>query len=139
VRFPRLIAPGTIFDELVLNIDLAPTLLSLGGVPVPSSVQGRSLVPLLKGERPPWRSSLLIEYYSDTVFPRIVQMGYKAVRTRQWKYIDYLELEGMDELYDLAADPFEMRNVIDLPAAVDALGMMRKEMARLLQESERAD
>jgi N-acetylglucosamine-6-sulfatase len=131
VRFPKLVAPGTVCDELVLNIDLAPTLLSLAGVPVPGAVQGRSLVPLLKGERPEWRASFLIEYYSDKVFPRIVQMGYKAVRTERWKYIHYLELDGMDELYDLDADHYEMKNLIDLPAAANALAMIKTEMARL--------
>jgi N-acetylglucosamine-6-sulfatase len=90
---------------LVLNLDLARTLLELAGAPLPDNLQGRSLVPLLKGERPAWRSSFLIEYYSDRVFPRISQMGYKAVRSARWKYIRYLELEGMDELDDLENDP----------------------------------
>ena len=54
-----------------------------------------------------WRSSFLVEYDSDTVFPRIHQMGYVAARTERHKYIQYRELKGMDELYDLEADPFE--------------------------------
>jgi N-acetylglucosamine-6-sulfatase len=122
VRYPRAIKPGTVRNEFALNIDLAPTLLSLARVPVPR-MQGRSLVPLLKGARPAWRNSFLIEYYSDKVFPRIVQMGYKAVRNGRWKYIHYLELEGMDELYDLRADPFEMKNLMGQPGA-------RKPLAR---------
>jgi arylsulfatase A-like enzyme len=133
LRYPKLIKPGTVRDEMALNIDLAPTLLSLTGVPVPPTMQGRSLAPLLKGARPPWRDSFLIEYYSDKVFPRIVQMGYKAVRSRRWKYIHYLELNGMDELYDLKTDPFEMTNVIDQPAARQALVRMKQEMDRLLK------
>ncbi len=133
MRYPKLIKPGTIRDEMALNIDLAPTLLSLTGVPVPLEMQGRSLAPLLKGARTPWRDSFLIEYYSDKVFPRIVQMGYKAVRSRRWKYIHYLELNGMDELYDLKTDPFEMTNVIDQPAARKALVRMKQELNRLLK------
>ena len=112
VRYPTAIKPGTVRDEFALNIDLAPTLLELAGVAVPATMQGRSLVPLLKGTRPAWRSSFLIEYYSDKVFPRVLQMGYKAVRNGRWKYIHYLELEGMDELYDLETDPYEMKNLI---------------------------
>ena len=108
-------------DEFALNIDLAPTLLELAGVAVPGTMQGRSLVPLLKGERPAWRNSFLIEYYSDKVFPRMSQMGYKAVRNERWKYIHYLELEGMDELYDLKTDPYEMKNLIHQPGAAKAL------------------
>ena len=60
-------------------------------------------------------------------------MGYKAVRSGRWKYIHYLELEGMDELYDLKADPYEMKNVIADRAASAALDEMKKEMERLLR------
>ena len=86
---------------------------------------------LLKGERVEWRDSFLIEYYSDRVFPRIRQMGYKAVRNERWKYIHYFELEGMDELYDLKADPYEMKNVINQPDAAAALDQMKRELERL--------
>jgi N-acetylglucosamine-6-sulfatase len=98
-------------------------------------MQGRSLVPLLKGERPQWRDSFLIEYYTDRVFPRMLQMGYKAVRTGRWKYIHYLELQGMDELYDLKTDPYEMKNLIDQPGAKKALVEIKREMERLLEET----
>ena len=99
-------------------------------------MQGRSLVPLLKGKNSRWRDSFLIEYYSDRVFPRIVNMGYKAVRTGRWKYIHYLELEGMDELYDLRTDPYEMKNLINQTRAGKPLGEMKKELARLVKETE---
>lgn len=115
IRYPKAIKAGTVRNEFALNIDLAPTLLELAGMSAPNTMEGRSLVPLLKGAKPEWRKSFLIEYYSDRVFPRIRQMGYKAVRNERWKYIHYLELEGMDELYDLKADPYEMRNIIRQP------------------------
>ncbi len=135
VRYPRIIKAGTKRDEIALNIDLAPTLLSVAGVPVPANIQGRSLVPLLTGEGVKWRDSFLIEYYSDNVFPRIVHMGYKAVRTGRWKYIHYLELNGMDEFYDLKTDPYEMKNLIDEPGSGHALAEMKREMERLLKET----
>jgi len=135
MRYPKLIKPGTVRDEFALNIDLAPTLLSLTGVGVPRTMQGRSLVPLLKGAPPAWRNSFLIEYYSDRVFPRIVQMGYKAVRNQRWKYIHYLELQGMDELYDLKTDPFEMKNLVSEPRARTSLAEMKRELERLLRET----
>ena len=56
---------------------------------------------------------ILIEYYSDKVFPRIRQMGYKAVRTRTLEIHSLCRTDGMDELYDLKADPYEMRNIIN--------------------------
>lgn len=76
----------------------------------------------------------LIEYYLDKVFPRILRMGYKAVRNNRWKYIHYLELDGMDELYDLKADPYEMKNLIDHPGAAGALAGMKRELDRLMKE-----
>ena len=135
VRYPRLIKAGTAPDEIALNIDLAPTLLSVAGASVPGDMQGRSLAPLLKGEKVKWRDSFLIEYYSDRVFPRMERMGYKAARNGRWKYIHYLELEGMDELYDLKTDPYEMKNLINHPGAKKALREMKQEMERLLKET----
>jgi N-acetylglucosamine-6-sulfatase len=135
VRYPPMVKAGTVRNEFALNIDLAPTLLSMAGVPVPGNVQGRSLVPLLKGGRVAWRDSFLIEYYSDRVFPRMVQMGYQAVRTGRWKYIHYLELEGMDELYDLKADPYEMKNLINQPGSEKRLKEVQQELEKLLKES----
>lgn len=133
VRYPKAIKAGTVRDEFALNIDLAPTLLELAGVAVPGTMQGRSLVPLLQGKRPAWRNSFLIEYYSDKVFPRVLQMGYKAVRNGRWKYIHYLELDEMDELYDLKTDPYEMKNLIHQPCAAKTLAEMKQEMERLLK------
>jgi N-acetylglucosamine-6-sulfatase len=131
VRYPKVVKPGTMRDEFALNIDLAPTLLELAGIAAPSAMQGRSLAPLLEGKRTAWRNSFLIEYYSDKVFPRVLEMGYKAVRNERWKYIHYLELEGMDELYDLKTDPYEMKNLIAQPGAARALAEMKREMERL--------
>ena len=64
-----------------------------------------------------------------------MQMGYQAVRDGRWKYIHYQELAGMDELYDLKADSYEMLNLIDQPHASKALDRMKTELARLLKET----
>ena len=135
VRYPKVVKPGTVREESALNIDLAPTLLELAGVTVPANMQGHSLVPLLKGTRSQWRNSFLIEYYSDKVFPRVRQMGYKAVRNERWKYIQYLELPGMDELYDLKNDPYELKNLVADAGSTKALNEMKREMQRLLNET----
>lgn len=126
VRYPKLVRAGTALNEFALNIDLAPTLLSIANVEVPKTMEGRSLVSLLKGQKPAWRKSFLVEYYSDKVFPRITQMGYKAIRSERWKYIHYLELNGMDELYDLKADPFELKNVVNDPTSRKALESLKR-------------
>jgi len=133
IRYPAAIKAGTVRDEFALNIDLAPTLLELAGVSVPARMEGQSLVPLLNASRTDWRKSFLIEYYSDKVFPRISRMGYKAVRNERWKYIHYFELEGMDELYDLKADPYEMTNIIKRPESARIVEEMNRELQRLLK------
>lgn len=135
MRYPRLIPAGKTLDPIVLSLDLAPTLLEIGRARTPPGLAGRSLVPLLEGR--PWtpRRSFLIEYFSDSVFPRIRNMGYQAVRTDRWKYIHYFELPNMDELYDLQSDPFEMRNLIAEPPAQPTLKAMQAELQRQLDAS----
>jgi len=59
--------------------------------------------------------------------------GYKAVRNERWKYTHYFELEGMDELYDLKSDPYEMKNIIHQPRAAKILEELKREMQRLLK------
>jgi N-acetylglucosamine-6-sulfatase len=135
MRYPPLIKAGTTLEPMVLSLDIAPTLLELAGVATPGNVHGRSLVPLVRGTQPKWRDSFLIEYFSDTVFPRVHKMGYQAVRTGRWKYIRYTELTGMDELYDLQSDPYEMHNRVGDAAAEPARRDCAAELERLLRES----
>jgi N-acetylglucosamine-6-sulfatase len=120
---------------MVLTIDLAPTLLELAGVTALPGMEGRSLAPVFGGTARAWRESFLVEYYSDTVFPRILKMGYSAVRTTKAKYIEYRELTGMNELYDLESDPYEEHNLIAAPAAATLLKMMQSELQRLIRAS----
>ena len=133
IWFPKQIRAKSVPDGFALNIDVAPTLLELAGAPIPADIEGRSLMPLLRGTARDWRTSFLIEYYSDSVFPRILNMGYQSVRTERWKYIHYTELDDMDELYDLAADPGEMNNAIGDPARAADLRTLKEELRRLLQ------
>jgi len=135
VRYPRTIKAGTKPIQLVLSIDLAPTLLDMAGVAPGKHLQGKSWVPIFAGKGNGWRSSFLVEYYSDTVMPRIVKMGYKAVRSQRYKYIHYVDLEGMNELYDLDIDPYELHNIIDDPNMVGTLKEMKNELNRLLQQT----
>ena len=136
MRYPPLIKSGSKINFVTLSIDFAPTFLDLAGKSVPDAIQGRSLVPLLRGESVDPRTSFLIEYYSDTVWPRVWDMGYKAVRTDRWKYIRYNKLEGMDELYDLKNDPYEITNRVNDPSSQSALMEMQAELDQLLQQTD---
>jgi len=117
VRYPPLVPAGTRPDALVRALDIAPTMIALGGGTPGSHVQGRSLVPLLGGRRPAdWRTSFLVEYWSENATPWLVGTTYKAVWTERAKLIHWVDRDGVDELYDLAADPYELANLIDDPA-----------------------
>ena len=82
-----------------------------------------------------WRRSVLLEYYTDIVFPRTLTMGYDAVRTERYTYIAYRELQGMDELYDVVSDPFQMDNLIGTPKGDSILPTVRGELERLQREA----
>ncbi len=135
VRYPPFIKAQTKPEQMVLSIDLASTLLDLAGETPGNHLQGKSWVPIFNGTVKDWRKSFLVEYYSDTVFPRILKMGYKAVRNQRYKYIHYVDLEGKNELYDLAKDPFELHNVINNPNMNGTLKKMKIELNTVLSQS----
>lgn len=132
VRYPKLVKPGRAVDEMVLNVDIAPTMLDAAGVKAPAQMQGRSLLPVLTGKGKKWRTSFLCEYFAEPQYPRIA--SWEAVRTDRWKYVRYPELREMDELYDLQADAGEMRNRISDAGARSVLESLRNELDRYRKE-----
>ncbi len=139
MRYPRRIKAGTTIRNLVLALDIAPTMVALaGGRPTPA-MQGRSLLPLLAGKRAGWRKSFMAEYFSENAMSWLVGMTYKAVRTDRYKYIHWVNrggIEGMiDELYDLEKDPYELRNVINSRAYAGVRAKLHRELAKLVAES----
>jgi N-acetylglucosamine-6-sulfatase len=135
IRYPPKVRAGSKPTAQVLTIDVAPTILDLAAARPFTGIDGRSLVPLFtaKGTPKDWRRSFLIEYTTDIVFPRILKMGYDAVRNERYKFIRYRELEGMNELYDLQQDPFELRNLIDAKSSTDLRRRMEAELDALLK------
>jgi N-acetylglucosamine-6-sulfatase len=135
VRYPRGVRAGGTASHLVQLTDIAPTILELASVTDTVKRDGRSLGAPLHGTVVPWRTSILIEYYTDQVFPRTLTMEYQAVRTDRYKYINYVELQGMDELYDLRADPFELTNLLGSPPGDSLAVGLRAELAKLQRET----
>ena len=135
VRYPRRIAPGSTPEGIALAIDIAPTLLALAGARPRARLQGKSLLPLFGGRTRAGRRAFLIEYFSDSAFPWLVGMGYKAVRTERHKLIHWMHKEGADELYDLARDPYEMTNVIADPGYAQVRRKLAAELRRLVAAS----
>lgn len=129
-RYPKRIKAGTVVAQDALNVDIAPTMIDAAGLKPHAQMQGRSLMPLFGG-KPKWRQSFLSEYFMEKNFPRAP--SWQAVRTAEWKYTRYTDLQGMDELYNLKTDPGEMKNVIADPAAKGALEKMKRELAAQLR------
>jgi N-acetylglucosamine-6-sulfatase len=127
VRFPRLFRAGARPEHLTLSVDVAATALALAGVRPTVPLHGRPLNTRSQ------RAGVLIEYFSDTVFPRIRNMGYQAIRTDRWKYIRYQELKDSDEVYDLRNDPFELNNLHGDARA--PLAQLQRQLDRLLRET----
>jgi arylsulfatase A-like enzyme len=110
IRYPRMIHAGSTAKEMVLNADLAPTFLDLAGISVPQWMQGYSLVPFLKSERPQsWRKDWLYEYYEYPGDNNVRKN--RGVRTERYKLIHYYEAPEEFELYDLKDDPKEIHNL----------------------------
>jgi len=112
---------GQRIDELVLNVDVAATVLDLLGLHPVDSMRGRSVLPLVLGEpTQAWRPDFLYEYFFEKSFPMTPAMV--AVRTAREKLITYPQSDAPDEVYDLAADPAESRNLArEQPARRKAL------------------
>jgi arylsulfatase A-like enzyme len=118
VRYPRLFGKSRVVDELVLNIDLAPTFLDLAGVPAPREMQGASWKALAAGQKPAdWRRSFLAEYFFEMGdAPTAV-----GVRTADAKLVKYPGHPEWTEVFDLAVDPYELKNLAADPAATARL------------------
>jgi N-acetylglucosamine-6-sulfatase len=130
VRYPPAAEAGSRIDELVVSADIAPTVLELAGAPIGDHIQGRSFVPLLRGDAGDWRRSVLIEFYTyENPFPWLVDMDYRAIRTSRYKYIHWMQHPDENELYDLVEDPYETRNLIGDPGLADVLVDLRAELA----------
>jgi len=141
-RFPRRIRPGMRSRSLVICQDIAPTLISLAGGRPGAHIQGRSLLPLFDAStrRSPagWRKSFLCEYWAEQAMPWLVGMTYKAVRTDRYKYIHWVNRGNageLDELYDLDADPFELRNLNRTRAMAPVRERMRRELRKLVADA----
>ena len=131
VRWPARIKPGTRSDLMALNIDFAPTFLDAAEMSVPGDVQGRSLLPLLRG-RPPtdWRTSMYYRYYHDPGDHNT--RAHYGVRTRTHKLI-YFWKKDQWELFDLVNDPFELHNLYGQPGQEQLTATLKAELQRLKQ------
>ena len=132
VRWPDVVKPGSVNKDMVSNVDFAETFLDIAGAEIPKDMQGRSIVPILKGTTPAdWRKSYYYHYY-EFPGPHSVAKHY-GVRTQTHKLIHYYRLDEW-ELFDLVKDPDELKSVYGDPAYAQLTEELKKELARLQQE-----
>ena len=126
IRYPKMIKPKSINTDLCMNVDIAPTLLDLAGVDIPESMQGKSLLPMLKGEKTPkdWRTSQFYNYWS-TPF-------HYGIRTKRYTYLKIKD--HPEELFDRKKDPNQLFNVAGKSKYKKAISKLEKELEKQIEE-----
>ncbi len=138
VRYPKLVRPGSVIDQQVLNIDLAPSVVEMCDAPALKNIHGKSWVQLLKGKTEGWRTAWYYEYNYEKQFPYTPNV--RGIRTDRWKYMRYPHGDGkpdrhMAELYDLENDPGENINLIYKPEHKKLVAKLRKQLDQLMAET----
>lgn len=126
---------GVAVDEMVANLDIAPTVLDIAGVEKPEHFEGQSFLPLAK-QQPvsDWRDEFIYEYYWEFNYPHTPTTF--ALRTDEFKLIQYHGVWDTEELYNIKEDPQEMTNLIDVPEYQDMIARMRHSLHQHLQNSD---
>ena len=145
IRYPKAIQAGTVSDDMILNVDFAPTFLDYAGIPVPDEFQGTSFRPVLEGDTPyEWQTSMYYRYWMHLAHHHVY--AHYGVRTHKHKLIYYYAdalgqggaiddtKEPEWELFDLEKDPMEMNSVYGDPAYEDVTADLKAEMYRLQAE-----
>lgn len=132
VKWPGVAKPGSINTDLVQNLDYAETFLDAAGAEVPADMQGRSLVPLLKGKTPAdWRKSIYYHYYE---YPSVHMVArHNGIRNDRYKLIQFYQF-GEWEFYDLEKDPDELQNEYANPDYADVIVSLKVDLEKLRQQ-----
>src|ERR1700733_12097570 len=135
IRWPGHFKGGTKIDSMVELVDIAPTLLDAAGIPIPSGMQGRSLMPLRTGQAMQHRDSVYMEYLDANAAYPIPPM-LSCVRTDKWK-LTFCDKPRSGELYDLGKDPGEFNNLWNDVHSKDAQEMMLQRLvARMIEATD---
>ncbi len=131
IHWPGVTKPGSRNKDLVQNLDYAETMLDMAGIEIPADMQGKSMVPLLKSEKPIWRKALYYHYYE---YPGIHAVKrHIGARTDQYKLIHFYNDIDEWELYDIEKDPEEMANVYNDSEYTEAQNEMHKILMELAE------
>jgi N-acetylglucosamine-6-sulfatase len=120
-------------NRMVQNVDVAPTILAAAGLQAPSTMPGRSFIPVLKGDSTKWRDKIFYEYYWEYDFPMTPSVF--GVRNDKYKYIRYYGIWDTNELYDIENDPAESVNLINKPEHAETVKKMADELWEWLEQT----
>jgi arylsulfatase A-like enzyme len=138
IEWPGITRPGSVNNDMVSNIDLAETFLDMAGAKIPSDMQGRSMVPVLKGNTPSdWRKEHYYHYYE---YPgsHMVKRHY-GISTERYKLIHYYYDIDEWELYDLKTDPLELKNVYNDPDYASVKADLHRRLSDLMKKYKDSD
>jgi N-acetylglucosamine-6-sulfatase len=134
VQCPELIVAGTDVQQMVANIDIAPTVLEAAGLKSPDGIDGESFLPLVAGKSIPWREKLLYEYYWEWNFPMTPTIH--AIRSERFKFIRPHGVWDIEELYDLQNDPLEIVNLAAKPEHQQLVKDVKAQLFTMLRKSD---
>ena len=132
MQCPELIEGGTVVDEVVANIDIAPTVMQAMGLKTPTHMDGQSFLPLARGQTIPWRDYFLYAYYWEQNYPQTPT--HFSLRGDQYKYTTYYGLWDTDELFDIKNDPDEQNNLIHDPTFQETKQHMQNRLYTMMEE-----
>ena len=130
VRWPNVVKPGSVENEMVQNLDFAQTMLEAVGIKPPNDMQGESLIPLLKGNKKDWTRDAVYYQYYEYPSVHMVKRHYGIV-SKEFKLVHFYYDVDEWELYDRLNDPNEMNNVYNDPAYADTVKKLKKDLIAL--------
>jgi arylsulfatase A-like enzyme len=138
IRWPGNIKPGTRYDQLIQNIDYAPTFLEAAGIAVPENaeIQGESMVPLFKNPQAKGRDAIYYHYYEHGGEHQVPR--HEGVRDGRYKLINFYSNDGFN-LFDLEKDPNEMTDLSKKPEYKQVIGVMKEKLANLRKQYDLPD
>ena len=132
MQCPAMIEGGTVVEQVVANIDIAPTIMQAMGLKKPPHMDGQSFLPLAQGESISWRDYFLYVYYWEPNYPHTPT--HFSLRGDQYKYTTYYGLWDTDELFDMQADPMEQNNLIHDPEFESVTRQMQEKLYEMMAE-----
>jgi N-acetylglucosamine-6-sulfatase len=131
ISWPGVTKPGKRYEQMIQNIDIAPTLINAAGGEIPEDMQGMSFLPILKEKNPKWRDAIYYHYFESGGEHNVP--AHEGVRTARYKLINFYRNDGYN-LFDLKKDPKELNNVIRDPEYAEVTKTLKTKLEELRKQ-----